>query len=132
MTNQISSILSNREIKALLKIGDILVPENDPFPSFSQTGCIYHVDDAIKNFDPQDLSDLRLFFRIMSFLPKFMVRFILWWMSRSRIGLLRLGNLGIRGVVYTLYYSNRVGPDYKGKKIHDIIGYHVNTVPLES
>jgi hypothetical protein len=129
MTTLKSEFLSQREIKALLKIGDIIVPENDPFPSFSKSGCIYHVDEAVGNLDPGDLSDLKLFFKIISVMPSFIVKFVLKLMNSLPIGLLRLGNLGIRGIVFSLYYSSKTTPDYKDKRIHDIIGYNVSIVP---
>jgi len=57
---------------------------------------------------------------------------ILKLMKSLPIGLLRLGNLGIRGIVFTLYYSSKTIPDYKDKRIHEIIGYNVNKVPKGS
>ncbi|MFW9928045.1 MAG: hypothetical protein ACFFD1_01485 [Candidatus Thorarchaeota archaeon] len=124
-----SKFLSKRELKALIKIGNILIPKNDPFPSFSEIGCIKYVDDALENLDPYDLSDLKLFFKLMSILPKFLSKLILLWMNSSKISLLRLGNLGIRGIVFTLYYSNKTASEYSGQKTHDLIGYHVKSIP---
>jgi hypothetical protein len=132
MTDFKSEFLSQRELKALLKIGDIMIPENDPFPLFSRSGCISHVDVAVGNLDPGDLSDLKLFFKIMSIMPSFIIKIILRLMKSLPIGLLRLGNLGIRGIVFTLYYSSKTTPDYKNKRIHQIIGYNVKKVPKGS
>ncbi len=126
-----SNYLGPRELKGLQKIGDIMIPRHDEFPSFSDTGCLTHVDDAVSQLDPIDLNDLKLFLKIASFLPTFMVKLVIKLLDWGPIALLRLGNLGVRGIVYSLYYSNKTAPEYQGPKPHDIIGYHVKTVPLE-
>ncbi|OLS24212.1 MAG: hypothetical protein HeimC3_21110 [Candidatus Heimdallarchaeota archaeon LC_3] len=125
-----SKFLSKREIKGLSKIGDILIPKNDPFPSFSESGCISKVDTALKNLDPFDRNDLKLFLKVSAILPKFLVKIIVLLINRPFITLLRMGNLGIKGVVYSLYYSNSKGPEYKGKDVYDIIGYKIMSISL--
>ncbi len=126
-----SEYLSVRELKGLKKIGDIMIPRQGDFPSFSETGCLMYVDDAVAYLDPIDLNDLKSFLRVASFLPSFIVKFVLKLLDWGFFSLLRLGNLGIRGIVFSLYYSNKTAPDYKGSKPHDLIGYHVKIVPLE-
>ncbi len=132
MNQEITSrYLSKREIKGLRKIGDIIIPRNGPFPSFSETGCLQHVDDAVAYLDPIDLKDLKSFLAVASFLPGFMIKLVLRLLEWGTFSLLRMGNLGIRGVVYSLYYSNKTATDYKGTKPHEMIGYQVKTIPLK-
>lgn len=130
MSDFSSQFLSKSEIKGLLKIGDILCPENDPFPSFSKSGCISKVDTAMKNLDPYDRNDLKLFLKISAILPKFMVKIVVVLINKPFMTLLRMGNLGIKGVIFSLYYSENKIPEQKGKDIYDIIGYNVTSIPL--
>ena len=130
MSKNLSEFLTLREIKGLKKIGDILIPKNNPFPSFSESGCITKVDVAVKNLDPYDRNDLKLFLKISGFLPKFIVRILVILINRPFMTLLRMGNLGIKGIVYSLYYSNSKSPEYKGKDVYDIIGYNVTSISL--
>ena len=123
-----SEYLSKRHIKGLLKLGDVVCPKNGEFPSFSQLGCIQYVDEAVGNLDPYDLNDLKLFLKIASFLPKFMLKFVMILINRPFMTLLRMGNIGLKGIVYSLYYSGKQGDNYQGKPIFDIINYHVNVV----
>lgn len=123
-----SDYLNKREIKGLIKLGDIICPKNNEFPSFSELGCIEYVDDAVGNLDPYDRNDLKLFLKIASILPKFMLKFVMIMINRPFIALLRMGNIGIKGIIYSLYYSGKQGSSYTGKSIFDIINYKVNIV----
>ena len=123
-----SDYLNKRELKGLTKFGDIICPKNNDFPSFSQLGCIQFVDEAVGCLDPYDRNDLKLFLKIASVLPKFMDKFIMILIIRQFMTLLRMGNIGIKGIIYSLYYSGKQGDNYTGKPIFDIINYHVNVV----
>lgn len=123
-----SEFLSKREIKGLMKLGDVICPKNDEFPSFSELGCIEYVDEAVGSLDPYDRNDLKLFLKVASLLPKFMIKFVMIIINRPFMALLRMGNIGIKGIIYSLYYSGKQGSNYKGKPIFDIIKYEVNAV----
>ena len=126
-----SKYLSRREMKGLEKMGDIMIPGDDTMPSFSQTGCVAFADDAVAYVDPIDLKDLKMLLGICGILPKFMVRFFLWLFDREWTSLLRFANFGVRGLIFSLYYSNKVHPEYKGHTPHEIIGYEIKRVPKE-
>ena len=123
-----SDYLNKRELKGLKKLGDVICPKNKEFPSFSELGCIEFVDDAVGNLDPYDRNDLKLFLKIASILPKFMLKFVMIMINRPFMTLLRMGNIGIKGIVYSLYYSGKQGSNYTGKPIFDIINYNVKAV----
>lgn len=123
-----SEYLNKKEIKGLVKLGDIICPKNDDFPSFSQLGCIQFVDEAVGSLDPYDRNDLKLFLKIASLLPSFILKFVMVIINRPFMALLRMGNIGIKGIIYSLYYSGKQGSKYKGKPIFDIIGYEVNAI----
>jgi hypothetical protein len=42
--------------------------------------------------------------------------------------LFRQLNLGLRGIIFSLYYGGPVGFGYQGKAPLDVIGYHINRV----
>ena len=42
-----SLYLSQFELCGLNKVGDLVVPGGYGFPSFSETGCVNHVDDVM-------------------------------------------------------------------------------------
>ena len=123
-----SDYLNKRELKGLVKLGDVIIPKSKDFPSFSELGCIQYVDEAVGNLDPYDRNDLKLFLKIASILPKFMLKFVMVMINRPFMTLLRMGNIGIKGIVYSLYYSGKQGDMYKGTSIFDIIGYEINVV----
>ena len=123
-----SEFLNKREIKGLVKLGDLLCPKNKEFPSFSELGCIQYVDEAVGNLDPYDRNDLKLFLKISSLLPKFLLKYVMILINRPFMTLLRMGNIGIKGIIYSLYYSGKQGSNYTGKPIFDIINYHVNII----
>jgi len=124
-----SVFLSTTELKALKKIGDIIIPENNPFPSFSQTACIQHIDDVLSFLCDKDLADLKALLRFNAFLPTSIVSLALRLMNSSLLSIFRLVSLGLKGLIMTLYYSNKTGIDYKGKQPYDIIDYHVHVIP---
>lgn len=129
-----SRYLTRGELKALIKIGDIMAPANKPFPSFSETGCIRHVDDIVSYLDRHDLASLKMGLGLLSVMPScalvLFVRFIhsdfSWpnFIARN----VRLVRLGLRGLVWGLYYSNNTDPSYSGVKPHEAIGYRVQCI----
>jgi hypothetical protein len=123
-----SDYLNKRELKGLLKLGDVIIPRNKEFPSFSELGCIEYVDEAVGNLDPYDRNDLKLFLKVASILPKFMIKFVMILINRPFMTLLRMGNIGIKGIIYSLYYSGNQGNNYQGKSIFEIINYNVNII----
>ena len=54
-----STYLSNSAIKGLTRIGDILVPGNDEFPSFSAFMCMDHIDGLVSYAPADDIKDPR-------------------------------------------------------------------------
>jgi hypothetical protein len=65
--------LAPRQLRALETIGDVLVPGDADFPSFSRLGCAAHVD-RLLDFTPED--DLRALRGVLSaagLLPRLVV-----------------------------------------------------------
>ncbi|MCK6553169.1 hypothetical protein L6Q96_01080 [Candidatus Binatia bacterium] len=122
--------LSAGQLRGLRKVGDIVMPGNDEFPSFSQSGAIAHVDRMLDYVKDSDRDGLRLVFGLFRVLPGPAVRSILALSERHRWLPGPLGaaarqiNLGVKGVVFTLYYSD-VG---SGRSIHELIGYDAKVI----
>ncbi len=129
-----SQYLSDSAIKGLLKVGDILIPGDDEFPSFSEYGCIEHIDDVVAFAPAGDIKDLGMVLGILSALPKSMLLWLVRKMATSHTNdgplgpLLRQLNMGIRGIVFSLYYSEKPGSSYKGKNPTEMIGFTLNKV----
>ena len=55
-----SNYLSQNQLKGLLKTGNVILPGTTKSPSFSQTGCIHHVDRMAAYLSEDDLGGLRI------------------------------------------------------------------------
>lgn len=129
-----SKFFSNSSINAIKRMGDIIIPRSAEFPSFSDTGCIEHIDDFLKYSPVADLQDLNLILKLISLMPDSMLR---WLIKKMRVSHKSTGNIsslfrqldfGMRGIIFSCYYSNKTGKQYAGKKPFEIIDYHINRI----
>ncbi|UZE96607.1 hypothetical protein [Alkalimarinus alittae] len=133
-----SLFLSQREIRGLIKVGDLVIPGGYGFPSFSETGCIDHVDEVMAPTPAADVKDFKLLMKVFSVAPNALLKGLLRLMDKESAfpepigGLLRLLNVGVKGVVFSLYYSNKTSEFYQGPLVHEAIGYQVNCEMDES
>ena len=133
-----SKYLSQTELRGLSRLGDIVVPGGYGQPSFSQTGCVSHIDELMAATPPADVKDFKLLMKAFSIAPVFVIRGILKLVDKNNrfpepiAGLLRLLSIGIKGVVFSLYYSNKTREFYQGPSVHESIGYHVHCEPISS
>jgi aldehyde dehydrogenase (NAD+) len=120
-----SAVLSRTQLAGLLKVGDILIPGDADLPSFSASGCAAATDRMLPFMSDSDRTGVTALLTMFRFLPRALVRGILWLTEQQRsipeplAAPLRLINLGLKGVVMTLYYSD-VGPT---PTIHQSIGW---------
>lgn len=134
MGEHVSKVLGPAEINAFNRIGDLMIPGNGEFPSFSELGCVEHIDDVVAYAPQEDIKDLAGVLRILNACPTFVLRFVVMLTSNSSrlpgpVGaLLRLLDMGLRSVVVTLYYSGKSGKEYHGKTPLELIGYELNIV----
>lgn len=133
-----SEYFNRYALSGLNKVGDVIIPGTtgkDPFPSFSETGCIEHVDELLAVTEEEDVKALNIVLTVLNFLPAAATRglFRLSLLDNrvpDSIGsALRMLNLALRGVPMSLYYSNFTSLDYTGKKVFDIIDYDVHCEP---
>lgn len=129
-----STYLSKSAIKGLTRMGDILIPGNDEFPSFSAFMCMDHIDDLVSYAPKDDINDLGMVLGILSIMPQSILKWLVRKMANAHknqgpLGtLLRQLNMGIRGIVFSLYYSEKPGVNYLGKNPDEMIGFTLNKV----
>lgn len=117
--------------RGLLKTGDILIPGDSDMPSFSRTGCAAFVDAIVESMSKKDRDGFLTLMAVFGILPGFIVHGILALTSRARglPGVLgapfRMLELGVKGVVMSLYYSDLHDTRYDGKPVFEIIRYDV-------
>ena len=111
------AILSPLQQRGLLKIGDVLIPGDDTLPSFSAAGCAAHADRMLGQMYDDDRAGVKAVLTLCALLPRPLIRLLFAMTERFAQapapfgGLMRMANLGIKGVVMSLYYSDvdRVG-----------------------
>lgn len=118
-----SQLLGPRELATLERLGDLMLPGDSEFPSFSQTGCIAFVDDLLRYMAPKDRDDITTLLKILSFLPSPLLRAFLQLCQTRWTPTLRMIELGLKGLVMSLYYSNKTAPHYAGRKPFDVLGF---------
>lgn len=122
-------MLSSRGLKGLVKLGDVLVPKNPPFPSFSETGCVAFVGIALKDLPPKDLRDLKAFLRAASFFPNPLIFLMLKIFDAVPLADLRKAGLRLKALAMSLYYSGKASPAYDEPSPLALIGCRIQRVP---
>jgi aldehyde dehydrogenase (NAD+) len=124
-----SKYFNQPQLLGLQKAGDVILPGTDLSPSFSDTGCIDHVDRLAAYLSDEDLGGLRLLLRLLHRTPKWSIRLLMTACSANArfpgfLGAaLRTIDLGLRGIITSLYYSNLTGAGYQGKKVFNVVGW---------
>ena len=131
-----ANFFSTRATKGLLKVGEFYCPKNGEFPSFKEVAGTAYLNNLVANVPEDDFSSLAMVLAIFSFLPNGILKWIINVCTNAQDNpsdgmvpsLLRQLNLGLRGLCYSIYYSEFINPNYTGKKPLDIIDYHLNRV----
>ena len=127
-----SQFFNRRQLKTLERLGDIIIPGDNLFPSFSATGCIQYIDQLMEVTDSADVRDFGLLMTLLSFLPEFLIHQLLVLIQQQhRVpnfigGPMRLLQIALHGIVMSLYYSNKTAESYRGSKVFEVIDYHVS------
>lgn len=107
-----SKHLNERQLAAIERIGDVLVPGDGELDSFSRSGCVRHVDRVLGYMPASDLEDLKTLLSILAVLPAPVIALVLRLLEGSPFvpgqagGILRLIRIGLRGLVMTLYFGD--------------------------
>ena len=131
-----ANFFSTRATKGLLKVGEIYCPRNGEFPSFNEAAGTTYLPGLVANVPADDFSSLSMVLAIFSFLPNGILKWIINACTNSQSNpsdgilpsLLRQLNIGLRGLCYSIYYSEFTNPNYTGKKPLDVMEYKLNRV----
>lgn len=119
-----SKYLSAGQIQGVEKIGNVMFPGGEGFPSFIEIHCARHLDRILDYMPQQDLKDLGMLLSLMAILPAGMVRgFVCLLEMLSGFpgpvgGLVRTIRIGLRGLIMSLYYGDPA--------IQELVGYDVS------
>ena len=133
MSYMISRHLNRRQLKTMERLGNILLPGYNNLPSFSETGCLFHIDTVLET-SPDDTHTLKTVLSVLSYLPDSALRWVLLRLETAGQlsgwpgAQLRLLLLGIKGIVFSLYYSGHGSPN-STCNVQQIIGYRVHCRP---
>ncbi len=103
-------------------------------PSFSQFGGTEAIDTVIAYLPAEDVTLLNIVLTIFSVMPTAFLRWIVNEMENAldKTGeisaLFRQLNLGLRGIIFSCYYSGVGAAKFKGNNPLDVIGYQLNRV----
>ena len=133
-----ANLFSTRATKGLLKVGEIYCPRNGEFPSFKEAAGTAYLNNLVTNVPPEDFSSLGLVLAIFSFLPDGILKWIINACTKSQNNLsdgilsstLRQLNIGLRGLCFSIYYSEFTNPNYKGKKPLEVIDYKIKRIEV--
>lgn len=131
-----ANFFSTRATKGLLKVGEIYCPKNGEFPSFSESAGTAYLNNLVSNVPEDDFNSLSLVLAIFSFLPNGILTWIINLATNAQNNpsdgivpsTLRQLNIGLRGLCYSIYYSEYTNPNYKGKKPLDVMEYKLNRI----
>jgi hypothetical protein len=133
-----SAILGARQITAVQRIGDIMIPGGDGLPCYSETGCVAHVDPILEVTPAEDVVGLKILLALLSLFPEGLLVWFLRFVGKVRggtgplAGALRNIDIGLKGLVMSSYYSNRTGPDYRGPLVYEALDFDLRVVKPES
>ncbi len=131
----VSKHLSKTQIRGMLNAGDVIINgDNANFPKFSETTFINQIDRMLDYMNEDDRAGLLALFTIFAFSPDFLIKFIMYLSKINNkfpdfIGApLRMIDIGVRGVFFTMYYSKMDDPKQSSKKIFAELEYESKVV----
>lgn len=129
-----SKYFNSRAIRGLNRIGDIYLPHNAEFPSFSELGASDCVDDMLDYTPADEVNMLGMVLVVFSYMPVNWLRKLVDKLQDSPSdegplgSLFRQLNMGLRGLLFTLYYSDKTRPDYTGPRPLSLLGISLTCI----
>lgn len=126
-----SEFLSKRQLKAIERLGDLMLPRSEAYPSFSELGCIHYADEIMAWMPESDQADLKLLLSMLAAMPDAGLKALIAQMGKPEAwpdalaSTLRQIDTGLRGIIMSLYYSGRKGPDYQGQSPLELMGVEI-------
>lgn len=126
--------LTPKQLRGLLRLGDVVIPGDEDLPSFSGSGAADGIDRMLPYMYESDRSSLLLLLDACARMPRPAIRGIVALAASAArypepvAGVLRMANIGIKGVVQSLYWS-----DIGTGRVHTRIGYdaHIDEAAYE-
>lgn len=135
MTSAAPPLFTTRQLQGLCRVGDILLPANGAFPAFSATGCIDRINALMATAHPDDVRDLGLLLLVCNYLPRWVIHMMLQLTNKTEqmpaliAPPFRMLNIGLKGVIFSLYYSGYHRDTWQGRQVHEVIDYQVHCAP---
>ncbi|WP_369601674.1 hypothetical protein AAIA72_01415 [Hahella sp. SMD15-11] len=127
----VSNYLPGRALRTLERLGNLMCPGVEGMPAFSATGCLHALDELLAATPEADRRDLRHLLLVLSVWPDRGLAWLLRVAGRAEDAwsplrpLLRQLDLGLRGIVYSLYYSD-LGYLNQSSGVHAAMDYHIH------
>ena len=134
---KVSRYLSSTALRGLNRLGDVVCPgDNKDLPLFSTTDFAFHADRMLSYMYAHDRDGLVMLLTLLAWTPKWKIRALLWLSERHQkvpdyLGgiILRTLYVGLRGMIFTLYYSKLEDRNNQGEKIHKVIKWDATINP---
>ena len=127
---------SNSAKKGLSRMGDLILPASGEFPKYSDVAGLQYIDELVINAPKEDINSLNLLLTILSFMPTFILKWLIGKMATSQsnpsngfIGVtFRQLDVGLKGLVFTTYYGEKINPNYTGKTPEQLVDFKINRI----
>ena len=133
-----SAYFNKAQLRALERLGTLMLPRSGHYPSFAELGCLEHIDEIAAWIPESDRADLGLLLNLLALMPDFGLRGLITLVqSPDRwpdgvASVLRQIDTGLRGILMSLYYSGRKGTAWSGPTPLELMGVEIVRVPLAS
>ncbi len=129
--------LTPAQLKGINVIGDIMIPGGNGYPSFSESKAAAGTARMLPYMYAADRDPFLMLLTACAYLPKPIVKFLVATFASHKAApgpiasVLRMGNLGLKGVIHSLYYSDL---GYGETSIHQLMHYNpgMNTEAYEA
>jgi len=122
--------IKKSHIKGLHKLGKVIIPDQPGYPTFAEVKPEQRINRMVDYMYEDDRGAILVILSLFSVLPLFVIRwkilFIDWGAKMSGIigAPFKMLQIGLKGLVFTLYYSDHT----EEKVIHENIGYDAKIV----
>lgn len=106
-----SEYLNVQQITGLLKVGNVLIPGTEKLPAFSRTRAVESLDGVLRETPPSDREGLMGLLGFFGKMPLWLIRLVVRLAEAHQyfpgaLGVtLRQIRVGLKGVIFSLYYS---------------------------
>ena len=123
--------LSPAALKGVERLGNVIIPGDGDFPSYSESGCIECVNEIAALAPEDDIQALGMLLGILSIMPTFVLRWLCGMMMKANAYPefmavpLRQLNIGLRGIIVSPYFGNYVSESFSGKTPHEAMDFEL-------